>query len=105
MMHVYRGGSVRDHLLASYRNSFAAVVLRQLQDKGFRGGMQAGRRAPVVLLTHGGFPAIIKCKRRCVCMHTRAGKRKWVSTASIFEAFLLSSARDLCSGPAAEISR
>ena len=40
-MHIYRGGSVRDHLLTSYRNSFAAVVLRQLQDKGFRDGMQA----------------------------------------------------------------
>ena len=44
-MHVYRGGSVRDHLLASYRNSFAAVVLRQLQDKGFRDGMQARVRS------------------------------------------------------------
>ncbi len=40
LMHIYRGGSVRDHLLTGYRNSFAAVVLRQLQDKGFRDGMQ-----------------------------------------------------------------
>ena len=46
LMHVYRGGSVRDHLLASYRNSFAAIVLRQLQDKGFRDGMQAGPGCP-----------------------------------------------------------
>ena len=40
LMRAYRSASVRDHLLARYRNAFAAIVLTQLQNKGFRDGMQ-----------------------------------------------------------------
>ena len=44
-MRAFGGASVRDHLLARYRNAFAAIVLKQLQSKGFRDGMQARRWA------------------------------------------------------------
>ena len=40
LMRAYRSSSVRDHLLARYRNAFAAIVLAQLQNKGFKDGMQ-----------------------------------------------------------------
>jgi hypothetical protein len=41
LMRAFRSASVRDHLLARYRNAFAAIVLTQLQNKGFKDGMQA----------------------------------------------------------------
>ena len=40
LMHAYRTSSMRDHLLARYRNAFAAIVLAQLRNKGFKDGMQ-----------------------------------------------------------------
>ena len=39
-MRAYKGSSMRDHLLARYRNAFAAIVLAQLRNKGFKDGMQ-----------------------------------------------------------------
>ena len=41
-MHAYRTSSMRDHLLARYRNAFAAIVLAQLRNQGFKDGMQVG---------------------------------------------------------------
>ena len=38
------GKSLRDHLLSRYRNAFAAIVLTQLQIKGWQKGMQACAR-------------------------------------------------------------
>ena len=66
-MHIYRGGSVRDHLLSSYRNSFAAIVLRQLQDKGFRDGMQAGIRNLGSLTEAPPLASMLQCASTCVC--------------------------------------
>ena len=43
--------SLRDHLLARYRNALAAICLAQLKSKGFQDGMQARslRRPSTVL--------------------------------------------------------
>ena len=43
LMRAYRSSSMRDHLLARYRNAFAAIVLAQLRNKGFKDGMQVGQ--------------------------------------------------------------
>ena len=40
LMHAYRTSSMRDHLLARYRNAFAAIMLAQLRNQGFKDGMQ-----------------------------------------------------------------
>ena len=39
-------GSVADHLLLRYRNSFASICLAQLEDKGFEDGVRVRRILP-----------------------------------------------------------